>query len=508
MTNSQYFAQKQENENDIHLMGSADQIHVVFVKEFSNNFRTKSKAYTSVVFSPTHRVLVGVRPQKIAKKTLIRHICGPHDSANLFHALEIRTETTVAAKDFLVNNGRHGILDALNDYDKQKTPEIPKPLEEYINHLAKTGETLFPWPKIRGVLRHKLELVIANFKEVCPTENLPPCPNVEPFKFEIVRDKILQQFDSFTCAPFTIQRLCELLCAPRKHYKRTDKFMRGIEKNLLVVTTVDPEQRKRSESVSSSQTLVNGVVDVSVGSSRPLATFGTKNESRPVSVAVDAASVSDADSGISDTEDEDKPSAKHPTSINVPDTDHQEPSEAKETTNGAADAIEESEPSSKTEMVSSGPAESLVATVAVTREQSPTVQMSEDVIVPVVAPTDVDKVEKALATPTEEECAKSIDVESVVSEEKPVEMEEEKLVTNVELGTKEEDERIAVVQEPHESAMTIEEEVKQPLPPSESTETPVSDKKRPLEKTVSEEDDDSEHSPDAKQPRIFSPDKV
>lgn len=92
----------------------------------------------------------------------------------------------------------HSFFYSFTDYDKQKTPEIPKPLEEYINHLAKTGETLFPWPKIRGVLRHKLELVIANFKEVCPTENLPPCPNVEPFKFEIVRDKILQQFDSFT----------------------------------------------------------------------------------------------------------------------------------------------------------------------------------------------------------------------------------------------------------------------------------------------------------------------
>nr|SVE71900.1 EOG090X0BWU [Daphnia similis]SVE72526.1 EOG090X0BWU [Daphnia similis] len=408
------------------------------------------------------------------------------------------------------------ILDALNDYDKQKTPEIPKSLEEYINHLAKTGETLFPWPKIRGVLRHKLELVIANFKEVCPTENLPPCPNVEPFKFEIVRDKILQQFDSFTCAPFTIQRLCELLCAPRKHYKRTDKFMRGIEKNLLVVTTVDPEQRKRSESVSSSQSLVNGVVDISVGSSRPLATFGTKNDSRPVSVAIfnffaSAGPILTADSGISDTEDEDKPSAKQPTSIKVPDTDRQEPSEAKETTNGAADANEETKPSSKIETLSSGLAESLAATVTMTRDQSPTVQMSDDVIVPVVAPIEADKIEKASAASTEEECAKSIDVESVASEEKPVKMEEEKLVSNVEPGRKEEDGRIAVepLQEPQERGLATEAEVKHSLLPSESTETPVSDKKRPLEKTVSgEEDDDSEHSPDAKQPRIFSPDKA
>nr|SVE73777.1 EOG090X0BWU [Daphnia atkinsoni] len=437
---------------------------------------------------------------RIAKKTLIGHICRPHDSANLFHALEIRTETTVAAKDFLVNNGRHGILDALNDYDKQKTTEIPKPLEEYINHLAKTGETLFPWLKIRGVLRHKLELVIANFKEVCPTENLPPCPNVEPFKFEIVRDKILQQFDSFTCAPFTIQRLCELLCAPRKHYKRTDKFMRGIEKNLLVVTTVDPEQRKRSESVSSSQTLVNGVVDISVGSSRPPATFGTKNDSRPVS-ALDAAPVSDADSGISDTEDEDKPSSK-PTLT----TDQQEQSEVKETTNGAADVSEGSKPTSSTETVSTEPTEVQVATVAITSEESLTVPMSEDVAVPVAAPVEDVKVEK---TSSEEDSAKSIDIESVTSEEKPVEVEDEKLPINPETDAKEETERIAVEppQEADESGVTAT-EVSHPLAPIETIETPISDKKRPLEKSISGEEDDSEHSPDAKQPRIFSPDKV
>nr|CAG4650425.1 EOG090X0BWU [Sida crystallina] len=135
-----------------------------------------------------------------------------------------------------------GILDELNDYEKRKTDEIPKALEEYLAYLAKTGDTLFLWPKIKWLVRHKLELVISLFRESCPTENLPPCPNVEPFHYETMRDKILEQFDSFTCAPFTIQRLCELLCSPRKHYKRTDKFMRGIEKNLLVVSTVDPEK--------------------------------------------------------------------------------------------------------------------------------------------------------------------------------------------------------------------------------------------------------------------------
>ena len=39
--------------------------------------------------------------------------------------------------------------------------------------------------------------------------------------------------------PFTIQRLCELMTEPQRYYKRTDKFMRGVEKNVLVVTTIE-----------------------------------------------------------------------------------------------------------------------------------------------------------------------------------------------------------------------------------------------------------------------------
>lgn len=50
---------------------------------------------------------------------------------------------------------------------------------------------------------------------------------------------------SFICysAPFTIQRLCELIVEPEKHYKRIDKFMRALEKNLQIVTTVSKEGR-------------------------------------------------------------------------------------------------------------------------------------------------------------------------------------------------------------------------------------------------------------------------
>ena len=104
--------------------------------------------------------------------------------------------------------------------------------------------------------------------------------------------------------------------------------MRGIEKNLLVVSTVDPEQRyvdnlfltnvgcanllkfvisssrKRLASVTSSQTLVNGVVELNAASvlnrnataSLPVSAFGDPQQQpnqRPISAASDVASVSD-----------------------------------------------------------------------------------------------------------------------------------------------------------------------------------------------------------------------
>jgi serine/threonine-protein phosphatase 4 regulatory subunit 2 len=39
------------------------------------------------------------------------------------------------------------------------------------------------------------------------------------------------------------QRLCELLTQPKRHYKRVDKLMRGLEKVMLVVSTVEPLAR-------------------------------------------------------------------------------------------------------------------------------------------------------------------------------------------------------------------------------------------------------------------------
>ena len=39
--------------------------------------------------------------------------------------------------------------------------------------------------------------------------------------------------------PFTVQRLCELCVEPKKHYKSVGKYLRAVEKSILVTSTWD-----------------------------------------------------------------------------------------------------------------------------------------------------------------------------------------------------------------------------------------------------------------------------
>ena len=92
-------------------------------------------------------------------------------------------------------------------------------------------------------------MVMDNFHRENPlTDSQLLVPNCKPFDYNDLKSEIMKSFDWFYAAPFTIQRLCELLVEPDKYYRRTDKLMRGIERNVLVVSTVQPRLNKYSTS--------------------------------------------------------------------------------------------------------------------------------------------------------------------------------------------------------------------------------------------------------------------
>lgn len=158
------------------------------------------------------------------------------------------------------------VLQLLERFTKLKQKEIPRELDDYLGFVARTGDTVYRWAIVKHLFREKLVHVITDFHDNTPSiADLPQCPNVDPFNYERMKRILLERLDAFNSAPFTVQRICELLTEPRKQYTRIDKFMRAVEKNILVVSTQEPGRRRSdSENGDSLDSIVNGDLEVNV----------------------------------------------------------------------------------------------------------------------------------------------------------------------------------------------------------------------------------------------------
>lgn len=150
-------------------------------------------------------------------------------------------------------------LQALDEFQKIRPTVIPQELEDYLCWVAKTGDPVYQWPLIKTLFREKLTRVMTDFYENCPNLEFATCPNVEHFNYDAMKSNLLERLESFANAPFTVQRICELLTSPRKEYNRVDKFMRAIEKNILVVSTREPGPIARRGETGDG--MVNGSVE-------------------------------------------------------------------------------------------------------------------------------------------------------------------------------------------------------------------------------------------------------
>lgn len=152
------------------------------------------------------------------------------------------------------------VLHFLEEFSKRKQKTIPQELNDYLAYVARTGDPVYQWSLVKSLFKEKLLNVITDFYETTPGIEIPPYPNVDPFNYDIMKNSLLERLDSFTSAPFTVQRICELLTFPRKQYNRVDKFMRAIEKNILVVSTREPGHQRQPEPENAEpiEPIVNG----------------------------------------------------------------------------------------------------------------------------------------------------------------------------------------------------------------------------------------------------------
>ncbi|XP_075405999.1 serine/threonine-protein phosphatase 4 regulatory subunit 2 isoform X2 [Tenrec ecaudatus] len=150
------------------------------------------------------------------------------------------------------------LQEALKDFEKRGKKEVCPVLDQFLCHVAKTGETMIQWSQFKGYFIFKLEKVMDDFRTSAPEPRGPPNPNVEYIPFDEMKERILKIVTGFNGIPFTIQRLCELLTDPRRNYTGTDKFLRGVEKNVMVVSCVHPSSEKNNSNNSLNR--MNGVM--------------------------------------------------------------------------------------------------------------------------------------------------------------------------------------------------------------------------------------------------------
>ncbi|ESK96892.1 methionine aminopeptidase 1 (1) [Moniliophthora roreri MCA 2997] len=105
-------------------------------------------------------------------------------------------------------------------------PNPPPPPPAFIpTTLASGGLKLPPFPP-----RHQTGL----------TSFEPPVNYMNEAQAAQMKQYIYDQLDEFDSdPPFTIQRVCELCLQPKKHYKAVGKYLRAVEKSLLVTSSKD-----------------------------------------------------------------------------------------------------------------------------------------------------------------------------------------------------------------------------------------------------------------------------
>mmetsp|Transcript_6899 Transcript_6899/g.22622 ORF Transcript_6899/g.22622 Transcript_6899/m.22622 type:complete len:268 (-) Transcript_6899:35-838(-) len=89
-------------------MSSHDEVKVVLLQKFAHDVGAKRVRDAAVVLGPPHDVRLRVRPEQIAQQARVGHVCGPHDALDLLWLLQVGRQTSMYAKDLLVDNGREG----------------------------------------------------------------------------------------------------------------------------------------------------------------------------------------------------------------------------------------------------------------------------------------------------------------------------------------------------------------------------------------------------------------
>ncbi|PNH10175.1 Serine/threonine-protein phosphatase 4 regulatory subunit 2 [Tetrabaena socialis] len=114
------------------------------------------------------------------------------------------------------------------------TPQLRGVLAE----SALTGCIRYKWPLLRPLVDFVLEQVLSAYDAETRVDIGPQGPDSASETIE----RFQKLLSAFSDAPWTFQRLCEILLEPKRQYTRLSKLVLAIEKCLLVTTEQPPTE--------------------------------------------------------------------------------------------------------------------------------------------------------------------------------------------------------------------------------------------------------------------------
>ena len=125
----------------------------------------------------------------------------------------------------------YALCEVLADYEAEaavKDRQLAMKYKRVSFCSRRCARSRYPWPLQRALYAHALCEVLADFEAEAAVEVGPPALLPGGESGEAARRRLRENLEAFEHeAPFTVQRLAEVLLEPRKQYTRLDKLVRA-----------------------------------------------------------------------------------------------------------------------------------------------------------------------------------------------------------------------------------------------------------------------------------------
>eukprot|EP00771_Trimastix_marina_P000602 gnl/Trimastix_PCT/1619.p1 GENE.gnl/Trimastix_PCT/1619~~gnl/Trimastix_PCT/1619.p1 ORF type:complete len:203 (+),score=8.56 gnl/Trimastix_PCT/1619:31-639(+) len=117
--------------------------------------------------------------------------------------------------------------------EKEITPEI----ELVLHTQSKAGTCRYQWEYLKPVIEEKICRILDDIHS-SPHNDVPDDAEFPQRGFVLLKQDLLEALSGFCEAPWTLQRICEILVDYPRYYSRTSKLVNALDKLLHVTMTL------------------------------------------------------------------------------------------------------------------------------------------------------------------------------------------------------------------------------------------------------------------------------